>query len=151
MKMNKWYECRIRYEKTMENGMQKKVTEPYLADAMSFTEAEARIIEEMKPFITGEFEVTAIKQASYIELFPSEKEEDGKWYSVRINFMILDERTGVEKKTKAEYLVQASDINSARDNFNEAMKATMMDYEITGIKETPVMDVYPYQAKEAAQ
>ena len=68
MAMHTWFECKIRYEKVMENGMQKKVTEPYLVDALSFTEAEARIIEEMTPFISGEFTVSDIKRANYSEL-----------------------------------------------------------------------------------
>ena len=73
MAMHTWFECKIRYEKVMENGMQKKVTEPYLVDALSFTEAEARIIEEMTPFISGEFTVSDIKRANYSELFPTKK------------------------------------------------------------------------------
>lgn len=71
--MHTWFECKIRYEKTMDNGMNKKVTEPYLVDALSFTEAEARIIEEMTPFISGEFTVSDIKRANYSELFPCER------------------------------------------------------------------------------
>ena len=80
MAMHTWFECKIRYEKTMENGMNKKVTEPYLVDALSFTEAEARIIEEMTPFISGEFTVSDIKRANYSELFPSEEEAADRWF-----------------------------------------------------------------------
>ena len=149
--MNKYYEVKARFEKTMENGIVKKVKEPYLFDAMSFSEAEARAIEELTPFASGEMEVTDIKRASYAELFPSDKEAADKWYAVRINFMTLDERTGKEKKTKCDYLVQASDIYSAKDNFIEAMKQTLMDYDIVAIKETPIMDVYPYQGKGEKQ
>ena len=69
--MHTWFECKIRYEKVMENGMNKKVTEPYLVDALSFTEAEARIIEEITPYISGEFTVSDIKRANYSELFPA--------------------------------------------------------------------------------
>ena len=72
--MHTWFECKIRYEKVMENGMNKKVTEPYLVDALSFTEAEARIIEEITPYISGEFTVSDIKRANYSELFPSEED-----------------------------------------------------------------------------
>ena len=79
MAMHTWFECKIRYEKVMENGMNKKVTEPYLVDALSFTEAEARIIEEMTPFISGEFTVSDIKRANYSELFPSEEEAADRW------------------------------------------------------------------------
>lgn len=149
--MNKYYEVKARFEKTMENGMVKKVKEPYLFDAMSFSEAEARAIEELQPFMKGEFEVTDIKRASYEELIPSDREQADKWYAVRVAFITLDERTGKEKKTKSEYLVQAADINDARISFNEAMKQTMADYETVSIKETPFMDVYPYAEKGGGQ
>ena len=142
-----YYEVKVKFEKTMENGMVKKVKEPYLFDAVSFSEAEARAIEELAPFASGELEVTDIKIAAYAELFPSDKEEADKWYAVRINFLTLDECTGKEKKIKSEYLVQASDIYNAKDNFIEAMKQTLAGYEIVAIKETPIMDVYPYQEK----
>lgn len=71
--MHTWFEGKIRYEKVAENGMNKKVTEPYLVDALSFTEAEARLIEEVTPFITGEFTVIDIKRANYSEIFPSDE------------------------------------------------------------------------------
>ena len=146
--MNKYYyEVKVRFEKTLENGMTKKVKEAYLFDAMSFSEAESSAIRELTPFIIGEFDVTDIKRVNYTEIFPSDKEKACKWYAVRINFITLDERTGAEKKTKAEFLVQASDIYNAKDNFNAAMKGTMVDYEITFIKETPIMNVYPYDAE----
>lgn len=142
--MNRYYEVKARSEKTMEDGMQKKVKETYLFDAMSFSEAEARAVEELAPFATGEFVVTDIKRAGYTELFPSDAPEADKWYAVRINFITLDKRSGKEKKTKAEYLVQAAEINHARTSFIEGMKGTLADYEIVSIKETPILDVYTY-------
>ena len=109
MAMHTWFECKIRYEKTMENGMQKKVTEPYLVDALSFTEAEARIIEEMTPFITGEFTVSDIKRANYSELFPSDEESADRWFKCKLIFITLDEKSGAEKKTSTQVLVQAAE------------------------------------------
>lgn len=149
--MNRYYEVKARSEKTMEDGMQKKVKETYLFDAMSFSEAEARAVEELAPFATGEFVVTDIKRAGYTELFPSDAPEADKWYSVRVAFITLDERSGKEKKTKAEYLVQAPEINHARTSFIEGMKGTLSDYEIVSIKETPILDVYPYVEKGGNQ
>ena len=149
--MNRYYEVKARFDRTMENGMQKKVKETYLFDAMSFSEAEARAAEELVPFASGDFEVTDIKRAGYTELFPSDSESADKWYAVRINFITLDERSGKEKKTKAEYLVQAAEINGARTNFMQGMKGTMADYEIVSIKGTPIMDVYPYMDKGGEQ
>ena len=133
MAMHTWFECKIRYEKLMENGMNKKVTEPYLVDALSFTEAEARIIEEMTPFITG-------------ELFPSEEESADRWFKCKLIFITLDEKSGAEKKTSTQVLVQAADLRDAVKKLDEGMKGTMADYQIGMVSETPLMDVYPYSA-----
>ena len=146
MAMHTWFECKIRYEKTMENGMQKKVTEPYLVDALSFTEAEARIIEEMTPFITGEFTVSDIKRANYSELFPSDEESADRWFKCKLIFITRDEKSGAEKKTSTQVLVQAADLRDAVKKLDEGMKGTMADYQIGMVSETPLMDVYPYSA-----
>ena len=138
-----WFECSIRYEKTMENGMLKKVTEKYLVDALSFTEAEARIIEEITPFISGELTVADIKRANYSELFPCDEEAADRWFKCKLAFITLDEKTGVEKKTTSQILVQASDFDNAVSNFKEGMQGTMADYEIGSVAETLIMDVYP--------
>ena len=148
MAMYTWFECKIRYEKTMENGMNKKVTEPYLVDALSFTEAEARIIEEMTPFISGEFTVSDIKRANYSELFPSEEEAADRWFKCKLVFITLDEKSGAEKKTSTQVLVQAADLRDAVKKLDEGMKGTMADYQIASVAETAIMDVYPYSAEE---
>lgn len=142
--MKDYFLCKIRYEKTMENGMQKKVTEPYLVEALSFTEVEARIIEEMTPFITGEFAVSDIKRTNYSELFPSDEESADKWYEGRLAFIPLDEKSGKEKRTYTNVLIQASDIQDAMKKLDEGMKGTMADYQSVSLKETAIMDVYPY-------
>lgn len=142
--MKDYFLCKVRYEKTMENGMQKKVTELYLVEALSFTEAEARIIEEMTPFITGEFVVSDIKRSNYSELFPSNEESADKWYEGRLAFITLDEKSGKEKRTYTNVLIQASDIQDAMKKLDEGMKGTMADYQSVSLKETAIMDVYPY-------
>lgn len=147
--MQNWFECSIRYEKTMENGMNKKVTERYLVDALSFTEAEARIIEEMAPYITGGFTVVDIKRATYSELFPSDEESADRWFKCKLFFITLDEKSGAEKKTSTQVLVQAADLRDAVKKLDEAMKGTMADYQIAAVAETPIMDVYPYSEDEA--
>ena len=147
MAMHTWFECKIRYEKVMENGMQKKVTEPYLVDALSFTEAEARIIEEMTPFISGEFTVSDIKRANYSELFPSDEESADRWFKCKLIFITLDEKSGAEKKTSTQVLVQAADLRDAVKKLDEGMTRTMADYQIGMVSETPLMDVYPYSAE----
>ena len=146
--INNWFECKIRYEKVAENGMTKKVTEPYLVDALSFTEAESRIIEEITPFISGEFTVADIKRANYGELFPCEEDAADKWYACKLEFVTLDEKKGTEKKTKSNVLVQAADLRDAMKKLEENMKETMADYNAVCIKETLIMDVFPYQPKE---
>jgi hypothetical protein len=148
MAMHTWFECKIRYEKTMENGMNKKVTEPYLVDALSFTEAEARIIEEMTPFISGEFTVSDIKRSNYSELFPSEEDTADRWFKCKLFFITLDEKSGAEKKTSTQVLVQAADLRDAVKKLDEGMKGTMADYKIASVAETAIMDVYPYSAEE---
>jgi hypothetical protein len=145
--MHNWFECKIRYEKVAENGMNKKVTEPYLVDALSFTEAESRIIEEMTPFISGEFEVAGVAKANYNELFPSEEESADRWFKCKLWFITLDEKSGAEKRTASNVLVQASDLRDAIKKLDEGMKDTMADYVIASVSETAIMDVYPYEAE----
>ncbi|MGN1260749.1 MAG: DUF4494 domain-containing protein, partial [Alloprevotella sp.] len=99
MMMNEWFECKVKYEKTMDDGKVKKVNEPYLVDAISFTEAEKRIIEEIKPFMTGEFQVSDIKRARYAELFETAEESADRWFKAKLTFITLDEKSGAEKKT----------------------------------------------------
>ncbi len=143
--MANWFECKIRYDKIMENGAIKKVTEPYLVDALSFTEAEARIIEEMTPYISGEFSVSAVKRTKISEIFWDDSAD--KWYLVKVAFITIDEKTAVEKKSTSLILVAASDFKGAYDNFMEGMKGTMADFEIVSITETPLMDVYKVKVK----
>ncbi len=148
--MANWFECKVRYDKIQENGAVKKVNEPYLVDALSFTEAEARIIEEQTPYISGEFSVSAVKRTKISEIFWNEGGD--RWYLVKVAFITIDERSGVEKRTTTLILVQASNFKEALDNFIEGMKGTMADYEVVSISETPLMDVYKVKvAGENAQ
>ena len=146
--MHTWFEVKIRYEKVMDNGMQKKVTEPYLFDALSFTESEGKCIEEMTPFISGEFTVSDIRRANYSEIFFSDEESADRWFKCKLVFITLDEKSGVEKKTSTQVLVQAADLRDAIKKLDEGMKGTMADYQIASVSETAIMDVYPYEAKE---
>ena len=148
MAMHTWFECRIRYEKVMENGMQKKVTEPYLVDALSFTEAEARIINEMTPFISGDFKVKAVKEANFSEIFFSIEESADTYFKARLAYVTLDEHSGAEKKTYTNVLVQAANLRDAVKKLDEGMKGTIADYKIISIAETKIMDVYLYKPEE---
>ena len=144
--MNNWFECKVTYEKTLENGTVKKVTEPYLIDALSFTEAEARIIEELKPYISGEFTIADIKRAKLSELFFNENGD--RYFKAKVYFITLDEKSGMEKKTAAQMLIQASDIDEALAELKKGMAGTLADYTIATLAETPIMDVFQYSASE---
>ena len=140
--------CAVTYGKMMENGVEKNVTEKYLVDALSFTEAEARIIEGIQPFISGEFKVSGINRAHYSEVFLSNDDSSDKFYKVRIKRITLDEKTGAEKRTIAKMLVQAVDFEDALRKFEKGMRDTLAAYEIIEISETPIMAVFEYKANE---
>lgn len=146
--MANWFECKVRYDKLQENGTSvKKVTETFLVDALSFTEAESRIIEERKPYISGDFSVSAVKRTKISEIFFDDNGD--KWYLVKWLIVTLDEKPAalgkapVEKKVAVLTLVQASTFEGALEQFNECMKGTLADFEIAQINETQILDVYP--------
>ena len=136
------YECGVRYERTMENGMNKKVTELYLVDALSFTEAEKRIIQEMVPYIPGEFDVVTIKRTNYSEIVENGADSADKWFKAKLMFVTFDEKTSKEKKQAVYFIVKASDINNAHTVVVEHMKTTLVDYEISTLDETKIMDLF---------
>ena len=144
--MANWFECKVKYDKLQENGAAKKVSEPYLVDALSFTEAEARITEEQRPFISGEFTVDAVKRTRISEIFFNEGAD--RWYMVKVAFITIDEKSATEKRSVSQILVQASNFREALDNFIKGMAGTMADYEIVQISETPLMDVYKMKVVE---
>ena len=146
--MNEWFECSIKYEKTLENGMQKYVSEPYLVEAISFTEAEGRFIEEIAPFMSGEYEVKAVSKRKISEMFESTDEKADRWFKAKVAFITLDEKNGTEKKSNQNMLIQATDLRDAVARLDKGMEGTMADYEIASIAETPIMDVFHYKKKE---
>ena len=142
-----WFECKIRYEKVMEDGLQKKVNENYVVDALSFSEAETRVTEEMSSYISGEFEVADIKKAAYKEVFFTDDNIADKWYKAKLQFITIDEKTEKEKRSTVNYLVQAGSMNGAMKNIDEVMGGTMIDYVVSSVAETTLMDVYEYGKK----
>lgn len=149
--MAQWIEVKVRYDKTMENGLVKKVTDPYLVDALSCTEAEARIIEEVTPFISGEFNVLAVNKTKISEVFWNQRMDADRFYKVKVNYITIDEKTATEKRTASYILVQAANFTDALSRFTEGMKCTFTDYEIEAITETKIVDVYKYQVPGEAQ
>ena len=133
----------------MEDGLQKKVTEQYTVDALSFTEAEGSITEEMSSYISGEFEVADIKKATYKEIFFSEADSDDKWYKAKLQFINIDEKTDKEKRSNVYYLVQAASLSLAVSHIEEVMGTTMINYEIASVAETQIMDVFEHKAQLA--
>ena len=140
--MSQWFQCTVKYEKTMENGALKKVSEPYLVDALSFTEAEKRIIEEITPFMTGIFEVSDIKKPRITEIFESKDDAADRFFRLKLSFITLDEKSGKEKKTSQNVLVQAADLRDAIKRLDEGVKTSVMDYDIVSVTDTPIIDIY---------
>lgn len=147
--MNNWFEVKTSYEKTMENGTQKKVTESYLIDALSCTEAEARAIEELKPYISGEFTIGSVRQMKIAELFFNEQGD--RYWKAKVQFITLNEKSGTEKRTNVSMLAQATDIENAFAVVKKGMEGTMADYWIAGMNETTIMDVFPYHAPDKTE
>ena len=145
-----WFETDIRYRKTQSDGTEKAVTEKYVVDALSFTEAESAIIEEMSVYISDEFKVKSVTQAPYNEVFFSDKDDDDKWYKAKLQFITIDDKTEKEKRTNVTYLIQAKSMARALHNIDEAMGKTMIDYDVVGLNETKIFDVFEHKAKEVA-
>ena len=140
-----WFECKIRYEKVMEDGIQKRVTEQYTVDALSYAEAENRITEEMSSYISGEFEVADIKKAAYKEIFFDDGDNNSdRFYRAKLQFITLDEKTEKEKRTNVTYLVHAGSFDGACKNIKKMMEPSMIDYVIVSVSETALMDVFEY-------
>jgi len=142
--MYNWFECKIKYDKTGDDGIIKTVTEAYLVDALSFTEAEARMNIEMKPYISGEWLVANIKRVKIAELFDSVNTAADRWYRSKVLFVSLDEEKGIEKRVASTMYVKAEDIKEALANLFEGMKGNLSDFEVASITETSIMDVYNY-------
>lgn len=140
--MSNWFECKVKYQKLDQQGKVKSVTEPYLIDAVSFTEAESRINKEMEPYISGDFVVTNIKVANYAEIIPGESGD--RWYKAKVSYITIDEEKGMERKSNSYMLVRASDLKEAYDLLDKDMSGSVSDYEISAIAESPILDIFPY-------
>ena len=143
-----WFECKIRYEKIMEDGLPKKINDVYVVDALSFSEAEERIIEEMSSYISGEIEIVDVKIAPYREVFFADDNLADQWFKAKLSFITIDERTDKEKRTSMMYLVNAGNISSAINNIDKVMSGTMIDYVTTSISATKIFDVFEFKKKD---
>ena len=135
--MNNYFECKVTFLKTLDNGKEKKVTECYIVNAVSFTDAEAKIIHHVQDVITGLFEVKSIRKYKIAEIVPMGSGDT--YFKCKLNFITLDEKSGLEKKTAVNMLVNATTLDDAKFDLVEFMKGTMADYSIEKIEETKIM------------
>lgn len=147
--MNYWFECKVSYERQADSMGIKKVSESYLVDALSFTEAEKRIIKEIRPFVSvGELEVVNIRRARIAELFLNEEAEDDRYFRAKVNFITVDEKSGSEKKTSATMIVKSDSLPNAVTELKAQLDSQMASYEIAAVTDTQILDVFQYEAPE---
>lgn len=147
--MNYWFECKVSYERQADSMGMKKVSESYLVDALSFTEAEKRIIKEIRPFVSvGELEVVNIRRARIAELFLNEEAEDDRYFRAKVNFITVDEKSGSEKKTSATMIVKSDSLPNAVTELKAQLDSQMASYEIAAVSDTQILDVFQYEAPE---
>ena len=144
--MSAWFECKVKYHKTDSSGKERKVTEPYLVEAVSFTDAEKRIHEKIIQYVSGEFEVTNISIARFSEIHPNENGD--RWFKCKVSFITLDEERGLEKKTNTFILVEANTLLEAYNHLEEGLRGIVSDYSIPSIAESPILDIFPYEGED---
>lgn len=132
----------LKYEKMDERGLNKMVTEHYLVKSFTCSSAEYSIIQEMQPFITGDFKVNAVKESKYSELFLSEEEAADRYFECKLKFITLYEKSGKEKFIQTKVLVQAADLRDAVKKLDYEMKGTMAEYQIVAVSETDIIDIF---------
>ena len=148
---SQWYEVKVRYDKMTDDGTPKPITEQYVVDALTFTEAESIITEEMSVYISGEFNINGIKPASYKEIFFSDLNNDDRWFKAKLQFITFDEKTQKEKRSAVNYLVQAHTLPQAVKYIGDVMGQTMIDYVISNIAETNILDVFQHNDQKASK
>lgn len=141
-RVSKFYEVKVQYQKTLDDGKEKKVTEQYVVEAMSFTEAESRIIEEITPYISGEFDVVSEKIATYNEILISDSLNDDKWFISKVSLITIDEKTSKENKMSQRLLVQADTSQTALEYTKKLFDSSMTDFSIDAVKDTPTLEVF---------
>jgi len=146
--MQTWFESKVKYTKVSGSGNEQHVTENFLLDAVSYTDAETRIIRKMQELIKGnEFTIVDIKKSRIAEVFPFESGE--WWYKATINLVTLDEEAGKEKKMRTYYLIMADDIKEALERLDESLSYLVIPYVTTSIAVSTIVDVFPYEPSES--
>ena len=139
-----WFEVKVKYTKVCEDGREKKVSELYLLDAVSFTEAESRIIEELREMIQGDFCIEAIKKSNITELVESNDANDDKWFKAKVAIIDCDSISGKEKRANQYFLVAGSDVDKSLENLQKALSTYVVPFEIVQVGDSNIMDVFPY-------
>jgi hypothetical protein len=140
--MNNWFTVKVKYTKQLDNGALKRVTEPYLLAAMTFTDAEARIYEELGSQIRGEFNVTGIVRTELNDIFAYDDADT--WYKCKVKYEDFDADTEKSKKVSQNFLVGANDVKEAYERMKESLSTLMVDFQIPSIIESPLVDIFPY-------
>lgn len=147
--MQKWFKCVAQYIKIDDDGRERRVSEAYLVDAVSYTDAEARIIAQVATMVRGAFVVKQITQTNIIEIFPN---ENGGWfYTGKISIVTIDENAGKEKKISKSFLIAADDIQQALKRLNEGLSYILVPYEITSLSVSNIVDVFPYFGSDGSE
>jgi len=147
--MQTWFECKAKYNKVSESGREQMVTENFLLDAVSFTDAETRMIRQLQQMVKGgEFAVTDIKKSRIAEVFPYDTGE--WWFKATINLVTVDEEAGKEKKMRTYYLIMADDIKEALERLDESLSYLVIPYVVSALAVSTIVDVFPYEPSESA-
>lgn len=140
--MQTWFKCVVNYVKIDDDGRERKVSEAYLIDAVTYTDAEARIIEQLRTMVRGEFSVKQITKTNIIEIFPNS--EGGTYYLGKISIVTIDEKLGREKRINNSFLIEAEDFKHALKAFEDGLSYILVPYEITSLAMSNIYDVFPY-------
>ena len=146
-----WFEAEVKYVKVGEDGKERKMSESYLLDAMSYTEAESRITESLREMIQGDFYIAGLKKSNVTELVESNDGNDDKWFKAKVNIIDADQISGKEKKSAQYFLVAGSDLERALANLQKSLSTYVVPFEIASLADTTIMDVFPYFSDDAEQ
>ncbi|MDR0544760.1 MAG: DUF4494 domain-containing protein [Odoribacteraceae bacterium] len=141
-----WFECRVKYVKTTEDGKEKKVSEQYLVDALSYSEAEGRIVAELSEMLTGEYSIAGLKRSNISELVISDDGNDDKWFKAKVSILDADQLTGKEKRVNHHFLVTGNSLRRALENLEKNLSTYIVPCEIVSLADTTFADVFPYKA-----
>ncbi|MBN3520157.1 DUF4494 domain-containing protein [Algoriphagus lutimaris] len=147
--MRTWFLCKVKYAKENEEGLLKNISEQYLVDAVSFTEAEAIIYDRLGSQIRGDFQVTSLSKSNIVDVFFFEDADI--WYKCKVSYLVSDGESGKEKKVTQYMIVTASDVKEAYDRIQESLSNMLVSFRVPDIVESPIVEVFPYEKDELAE